>query len=185
MLTFFFVNVSIAQNLSGIWNSTSGNSFKVVQTTNGIKYHNLLIGSWINAAYTGNNQYKAHFYSGRTLTNIITYQVVNRNTIKLTYYNGKTLYWSRKEKSTYSSPKLTTATSSKSKSLRIQQYQLQIKSLKRKIRDTKQQLANYQSYNSNYGAGSIGTEHSYNNLIQGYENQIRQLESYIRKLRGY
>jgi hypothetical protein len=174
-----------AQNPTGTWDSSSGSSFKAVANSGGMKYYNLAGGNWINASYIGNNQYQAYFYNGSTLVDILTFTMWDNNTIQVTYYNGKTYYWTRRGSSNTTASTSGQGQSAKSKAIQIEQYQFQVKVLNNKIKEEKRRLADYQSRNTNYGATSFMTEQSSLNLIATYENQVRQYEREISRLRGY
>lgn len=174
-----------AQNPTGTWDSSSGSSFKAVATYGGMKYYNLADGNWINASYIGNNQYQAYFYNGSTLVDILTFTMWDKNTIQVTYYNGKTYYWNRRGNSNTTASTSGQGQSAKSKAIQIEQYQFQVKVLNNKIKEERRRLADYQSRNTNYGATSFMTEQSSLNLIATYENQVRQYEREISRLRGY
>ncbi|MEZ4955457.1 MAG: hypothetical protein R2825_17985 [Saprospiraceae bacterium] len=180
-----------AQNPTGTWDSSSGSSFKAVANSGGMKYYNLAGGNWINASYIGNNQYQAYFYNGSTLVDILTFTMLDKNTIQVTYYNGKTYYWNRRGSSNTTASTIWKTWipfipgSAKSKAIQIEQYQFQVKVLNNKIKEERRRLADYQSRNTNYGATSFMTEQSSLNLIATYENQVRQYEREISRLRGY
>lgn len=181
LFLFLFPLFCLAQNPSGTWTSSSGNSFKVVSTYDGMKYYNLSGGDWVYADYVGGNQYQAYFYEGNTLVEILTYTLLSSNYMQVTYYNGTTYYWTKKgSSSTY-----TSSTSGSSSSSKIQLYQSEIDRLQRQVRDAKSQLANFQSYSTSSGATRYSTEQTYRNLISTYESQISQYQRAIANLRGY
>jgi len=95
LLLFSCVSYGQYIDLSGAWQSSSGNSFNVVMVRNGFVYNNFSSLDLINANYQGDNAYIADgFFNGNRFTNY--FYALNYNTIKVyTSHNGKINYWYR------------------------------------------------------------------------------------------
>ncbi len=180
-ITAMLVMAASAQTLNGTWASSEGSKLEIVEVKNGFQYRNVADGSVWSTYFVGYNMniptYRMDLQDG----SFVLY-MANSKMITLSYSLNPMHVVTWKKVSNQISvvnesitiQKAKTATNNK---LRIQQIDLKISELKRKIQSTQKDLAAAESRGESHPSiANSNTQQTLLRQIQIYEQQISVLE---------